>query len=181
METRYEILELARFLTELSVIDYFFVVYRSSDVAVAALLNSMETVTVSSDVAISGLEQELSRVNGGLDPKKAEVQECRARLHILYAQGGYSRPEIIGREPRDETVSPVCVSFGLTQPQFYPPQPSSVGEYVLELDENNNTNRPVEVESVDTIHELTKNTSALHKPLHYKNEEDSQLLDVSNE
>jgi hypothetical protein len=132
METRYEILELARFLTELSVIDYFFVPHKASDVALAALLNSIEAVATSTStsesstmentidmMAIQDFQQELSRVRGGLDPNKLQVQECRIRLQVLYTQGGYSRPET-SIESRNATVSPVCVSFGTGMCDPYP-------------------------------------------------------------
>jgi hypothetical protein len=122
METRYEILELARFLTELSVIDYYFVVHKPSDVALAALLNSIDAVTGGSEIVILGFYNELLRVSGGFDPAKPEVEECRNRLHVLYTQGGYSRPEIhVGHQTRNETESPICVSYGVGLPQAYEP------------------------------------------------------------
>jgi Cyclin, C-terminal domain len=117
MDDRHEILELARFLTELSVIDFYFVVHRPSDVALAALLNSIEAVTGgSSESASMVFQTELRRVRGFSDPSKPEVSDCRNRLQILYSRGGYSRPE--ARESRDETVpSPVSVAFGVHLPE----------------------------------------------------------------
>lgn len=111
MDTRYDILELTRFLTELSVIDYYFVMHRQSVVAIAALLNSMEAIPSVSESAIADLKMELQRLPG-LYPDRPEVEECRQRLRLLYQQGGYVRPETTGT--RNETVSPVCVSYGLT-------------------------------------------------------------------
>jgi hypothetical protein len=166
METRYEILELARFLTELSVIDYYFVVHRSSDVALAALLNSMEAVPGSTKMTMTAFEQELSRVVGGLDPHKKEVLDCRDRLQVLYTQGGYSRPEITGRETRDETVSPVCVSFGLDQHQqeyTRPALPTGVQEDAMAMDR---IQENYEIIDVNDIHDLTKNESPVSKQPH---------------
>ena len=109
MDTRHEILELARFLTELSVIDYFFVVHRPSVVATAALLNSVENVPGASS-AIGDFAKEIKRVPS-LDPSSPDVHECRERLRLLYAQGGYARPAATNAT-RDEAISPVCVSYG---------------------------------------------------------------------
>jgi hypothetical protein len=177
METRYEILELARFLTELSVIDYYFVMHRSSDVALAALLNSMEAVTGSAKMIMTGFEQELIRVAGGLDPCKKEVLECRDRLTILYTQGGYSRPEITGHETRDETVSPVCVSFGLAQEY---PRPVCVS-----IENNNTTGKDrrqgdydTKVTYVSDIHDLTKNASPVPKQLRDQHGHQSHIDDM---
>lgn len=180
METRYEILELARFLTELSVIDYYFVVHRSSDVALAALLNSMEAVTGSSDLATLGFEQELTSIAGGLDPHKKEVLECRDRLHVLYTQGGYSRPEIIGRETRDETVSPVCVSFGLAQQvQQYSrtSAPDSAQDDVLARDRNEEAYEiKVAVAAASDVHDLSKPTSPISNHTYFDQQHQSQEL-----
>lgn len=115
METRHRILELSRFLTELSIIDYFFVVHRPSVVALAALLNSVEAIQGDSNAASIDFEAELKRIPG-LDPYRQDVMECRDRLEILYEQGGYSRPEIHqDYEIRDEAISPICVSRGVSK------------------------------------------------------------------
>jgi len=131
MNARQDILELARFLTELSVIDYFFVVYRPSVVAIAALMNSLDIIPQVSKTALRDLEVEFERMTG-LDPSRPEVSECRDRLHVLYEQGGYTRPEILLQteeillnEERDDTVSPVCVTQGVNHESF---DKSSVGE-----------------------------------------------------
>ena len=118
IDTRYEVLELARFLCELSVFDYFFVVQRPSNVGLAALLNATDIVPGVSSEAVEGLKSELLRNIPGLDPESSHVKECCDRLEMLYAQGGYSRPvpaeEAAAQEeeepPRVKTISPVCVS-----------------------------------------------------------------------
>jgi len=97
---RNDILELARFLTELCVIDYFFVPHDASTIGIAALRNAMEFVRYPAD---DFLEQ-LKLLN--IDSESKEVSECRSRLKQLYLQGGYSRPD----EVRSESGSPVCVS-----------------------------------------------------------------------
>jgi hypothetical protein len=177
METRYEILELARFLTELSVIDYYFVVQRSSDVALAALLNSMQVVT-GTKMIVTGFEEEIRRVARGLDPYKKEVLDCRNRLKVLYTQGGYTRPEINGHETRDKTVSPVCVSHGLAQ-QEYPCAAAPAGCPMIQ---NNAITRDeshkyfeTKFMHVDDIHDLTKNASPVSKQSHCGDGHEAQL------
>jgi hypothetical protein len=110
MDARHDVLELSRFLTELSVIDYYFVVHRPSSVALAALLNAMEGVPGISQDAINGLLGEMKR-STKLDVSAQDVLECRERLRLLYSQGGYSPPEPRS-ETRTEMISPVCVSYG---------------------------------------------------------------------
>lgn len=119
IDARYEVLELARFLTEISVIDYYFVIHRPSDVALAALLNSVEVVGGLSESVSIAFQTELSRIHGCTFPTKPEVVDCRNRLQVLYAQGGYTRSDITAREPRVEAVSPVCVSLGEHLPEVH--------------------------------------------------------------
>lgn len=125
MDVRHDILELARFLTELSVIDYYFVVFRPSSVAMAALIHALEEIPGVSEQAYVDFLQELRRVPG-LDPSCSEVQDCRSRLRLLYAQGGYSRGDESRSDARTETVSPVCVSHGVNQ--FHQPHDEVVNE-----------------------------------------------------
>jgi Cyclin, C-terminal domain len=112
MDTRYEILEIARFLSELSVFDYFFVMQRPSSVGLASILNAMNAIPGVSSSAVEGMKAELVRIPG-LDPDSDDVKECSKRLEMLYAQGGYSLPSAEAGEQRIETVSPVCVSHGV--------------------------------------------------------------------
>lgn len=110
MDDRHAVLELARFLTELSVIDYFFVIHKPSAVALAAILNAMENVP-GAKPAISIFCAEVGK-NTPLDPTEATVFECRNRMRLLYAQGGYAYAATERSDLRTETVSPVCVSYG---------------------------------------------------------------------
>ena len=115
MDLRYDILELTRFFTELSVIDYYFVGQRSSVVALAAIFNAMDAIPAVSEAAIGDLKRELRRLPI-LDPSQDNVQECARRLRELYTQGGYERPQTsIDAESRNDSVSPVCVSHGVFQ------------------------------------------------------------------
>lgn len=112
MDDRQQILELARFLTELSVIDYFFVVYKPSVVAWAAILNAMDEIP-GAHCAIPGLCVEVYK-STPLNASKQELKECRDRLRSLYSQGDYSSSASDpGSMQGSERVSPVCVaSYG---------------------------------------------------------------------
>lgn len=116
MEDRHAILELARFLTELSVIDYFFVIHKPSVVALASILNAMEDIS-STTPAMSIFCNEVMK-NTPLDPNHSDVIDCCTRLRLLYAQGGYAHAATERTEFRSETVSPVCVSYGCQTQNF---------------------------------------------------------------
>jgi Cyclin, C-terminal domain len=121
-EVRYEINEMARFLLELSVIDYYFIIHRPSDVALAATMNAIEAVCGPDALpTLAGFASELARLGDGtlLDPHRQQVLECRSRLQILYNQGGYSRNDLdspsmstdaVEGTDRNDAFSPVCVS-----------------------------------------------------------------------
>lgn len=109
MDIRHDILELARFLTELSVIDYFFVIHRPSVVAYAAIIIAMEEVPGAA-AAIPDFANEINNFSH-LRCDCEDLLECRTRLRLLYAQGSYTRPATIPAGIRDESVSPVCVSY----------------------------------------------------------------------
>jgi Cyclin, C-terminal domain len=117
MDDRHAILELARFLTELSVIDYFFVIHKPSVVALAAILNAMEDISTA-NLAIPTFCNEIKK-STPLDPSDSDVFDCCTRLRLLYAQGGYAHACTERTEFRSETVSPVCVSYGCQPTQAY--------------------------------------------------------------
>ena len=113
---RLDVLELARFLTELSVIDYFFVTSKTSSVALAALLNAMELLQLGP--FIPEFLDQLTLLEG-LDSTSEEVKECRFRLEDLYLQGGYAAQQaqtssdlgaVQHSDTRTDNVSPVCAS-----------------------------------------------------------------------
>jgi len=106
---RHAILELARFLTELSVIDYFFVIHKPSVVSLAALLNAMEDIP-GARAALPTFCNEIVKATS-LVVSSEDVTECRNRLRLLYAQGGYASPAG-PQDNRNESISPVCVSYG---------------------------------------------------------------------
>lgn len=125
LTVRHDILEHTRFLTELSVIDYFFVTKRSSKVALAALLNAMDNTTSFPFGHCVEFLHQLERLDE-FDPNDPEIAECRDRLKELYVQGGYApTATAVDQEMRTETVSPVSVAHafnaqGQVQPASAP-------------------------------------------------------------
>jgi Cyclin, C-terminal domain len=117
-EAKHSVLELSRFLTELSVIDYFFVRQRPSVVAYASVLNAMEEVITVSN-AVNAFVTEVERNIPHLNINNCDLEECRSRLKFLYTQGSYSRPvNVVTPIAREESVSPVCVSFDCNNQKF---------------------------------------------------------------
>lgn len=109
---RHDILELSRFLNELSVIDYFFVPQQASHVAVASLANAIEDL--SSTVSEETQKNFVAMVSTlGFDLTTPSIVLCRNRLRLVYSQGGYANNTTSEERP-DDTPSPVCVSQGTT-------------------------------------------------------------------
>ena len=114
VDSRHDILELARFLTELSVIDYFFVNKKSSFVGLAALLNAMEISRAFPFADQMYFLESIHRFNL-LNVRDPAIEECRFRLKELYISGGYSQTHDLHvvtpvTESRTDTVSPVSVT-----------------------------------------------------------------------
>lgn len=87
---------------------------KPSTIAVAALFNAMGSMLDVSEEAINDLRRELKRLPA-LDPSHEDVEGCRSRLRVLFAQGGYDRSEsLIDSGARQDSISPVCVSYGVT-------------------------------------------------------------------
>lgn len=94
-----DIYELATFLSELSVCDYFFVGKMPSNVALACVLTAFEGM--SHDRLPRACRQEfvddifrLAKINCTVN----EVHQCRLRLRDVYQRGGYNRKAAIDRE-----------------------------------------------------------------------------------
>jgi hypothetical protein len=109
-------------MTELSVIDYFFVTKRTSSIGLASLLNAMDYLHLGHFIPdfLSQL-----RCLQNFDPYVDEVDECRLRLNELYCQGGQpqSQAQPVKNTPhpqdfRNDAVSPVCVTAFGKQPGF---------------------------------------------------------------
>lgn len=119
---KHDIMEMSRFLTELSVCDYFFVTKKPSSVALASVLIAMN-VHLESGLSAQARTRFVERVYdvSGVSHSSDEVEECRARLREMYYQGGYEQQHQEHRALQSDSknvdtddtvrgVSPVCVS-----------------------------------------------------------------------
>jgi hypothetical protein len=112
-----EILEITRFLTEISVCDYFFVPYTLSTVALAALYSAFDIAgeSVVSEATKSYFVQQVHQLTG-LDSLTEDVQVCMGRMKHSFHQSGFSLSTFdipIADEKKcsdNVRVSPVCVA-----------------------------------------------------------------------
>lgn len=106
----HEIKELSRFLTELSVCDYFFVQKKATTIGLASLLVAIGFIGegfITPSAHQSFLDS--VRIVAGCDYNSHEVLECKARLRDTYIQGGFHDQHQKDRLDGGGT-SPVCVS-----------------------------------------------------------------------
>eukprot|EP00581_Thalassiosira_minuscula_P007342 CAMPEP_0183703522 /NCGR_PEP_ID=MMETSP0737-20130205/1238_1 /TAXON_ID=385413 /ORGANISM="Thalassiosira miniscula, Strain CCMP1093" /LENGTH=343 /DNA_ID=CAMNT_0025930291 /DNA_START=136 /DNA_END=1167 /DNA_ORIENTATION=+ len=111
---RHDVSELSRFLTELSVCDYWFVTKKPSSVALAAIINAMELQGPQRIDPRYKVEFLHRVVDLGLDiANDSEIIECYERLREMYIAGGYS-PNLEDETDgvRIATVSPTGVADG---------------------------------------------------------------------
>jgi len=112
---KHEIMELSRFLTELSVCDYFFVTRNPSSAALAAILTSMETLP-KNRLSFRTKNEFLSAIANvaNIQYDAEEVTECRERLKEMYNRGGYNchsqTEKIIDYPAQDRGPSPDSVA-----------------------------------------------------------------------
>ena len=85
---RHDLGELAKFLTEISVCDYYFVTRKPSSIATAAIINAIELTQIEPKHKIDFLH---NIVSIGLDiADDDEIIECYERLREMYILGGYT-------------------------------------------------------------------------------------------
>ncbi|KAL7540820.1 hypothetical protein ACHAWF_006790 [Thalassiosira exigua] len=122
---RHDVTELARFLTELSVCEYWFVTKRPSSVALASIINAVEIQGHSPHVRAQFLKH-ASALLGAEVAGDPEVRQCYDHLKAMYDLGGYApaaeddvndvENEIgasaRGVDGRVDTVSPTGVADG---------------------------------------------------------------------
>ena len=105
-----EIEELARFLTELSVCDYFFTQHSAVDIGLAALSTAIDIIGVSwQPDAFEKFLVEIESV-AKCDIYSKNVLECKSRLQDTYVQGGFYDQRSSSKIRIDGGTSPVCVS-----------------------------------------------------------------------
>ena len=78
-----EVQDLAQYMVEVSTIDYFFVSYKPSEVAAAALLDALERQLPYEEIKISSQSPVCSIFHS------PHVKVCRERLSLVYAQQSY--------------------------------------------------------------------------------------------
>lgn len=89
-----EVKEVARFLTELSVCDYYFTTRKPSCTGLGAILTAFERfdeVTLPMHVRCTFLKY--VRSLGVIDPSSKEVLDCKGRLSVNYLQDAGCQPE----------------------------------------------------------------------------------------
>lgn len=105
-----EIEELARFLTELSVCDYFFTQQSAIVTGLAALLTAIDIIGASWQPG--AFEKFLVEVESiaKCDIYSKNVLECKSRLQDTYVQGGFYEQRSSSKVRIDGGTSPICVS-----------------------------------------------------------------------
>jgi len=115
---RHDISELARFLTELSVCDYYFVTRKPSSIAMASIINAMELMgphKIDPRYKVQFLHHV---VEAGLDiANDDEIIQCYERLREMYIAGGYTPTSDDDEEEENDTIrvetgSPTGVADG---------------------------------------------------------------------
>jgi hypothetical protein len=86
----HEVHDLTQFMVELSVMDYFFVSFKPSEVAVASLLNALDRLYPQSLT-----QAHLALLGQFIDVHSPAVLACRERLSLIYAQANEQGPAAV--------------------------------------------------------------------------------------
>mmetsp|Transcript_29075 Transcript_29075/g.45181 ORF Transcript_29075/g.45181 Transcript_29075/m.45181 type:complete len:356 (-) Transcript_29075:436-1503(-) len=103
--------EVTNFLTELAVLDYWFVTKKPSSIALGAIMISLEIHLRERVYDLNEFFSDIAKASGML-VTDVETVQCRDRLWETYVSGGYASSL---QQPQDEQLvrfadSPVCVS-----------------------------------------------------------------------
>lgn len=91
---RHDVGNLALFLTELSVCDYYFVTRKPSSIAVASIINAIELMGPKKVEPKCKIDFLQNVVHIGIDiANDDEIIECYERLREMYIEGGYTPSE----------------------------------------------------------------------------------------
>ncbi len=102
----HEVHDLSQFIVELSVMDYFFVSYKPSEIAIASVLNAIERLVPDQERRAA-----IPFHRAMIDINSSEVQACRERLSLIFTQAndqGSNESSDQGPQP-NRTKSPVSV------------------------------------------------------------------------
>jgi hypothetical protein len=117
--------DLAQFLAELSVMDYFFVSYKPSEVAIAALLNAIEDLLPHRFANL-----DLSYLGTMFCPQSQNIHACRKRLALIYRQANDSSTTSgSAPTPSKGSVQPVPIRTTSPISVMAPPQPCRAHQY----------------------------------------------------
>ncbi|KAL3943918.1 MAG: hypothetical protein SGBAC_001995 [Bacillariaceae sp.] len=116
-----ELLDQSQFMVELSIMDYYFVNYKSSEVAIAAVMNALQRRSPT-DKDSPPIHENTPNLFGSVpeltfDYNTSRVRECRDRLHLIFmhanghapAEDGDQTPRKTETEDAMRTNSPVSV------------------------------------------------------------------------
>ncbi len=120
LKARHELVEHARFLTELATLDYYMcLLFGQSEIALAALLNAMDEdpsrTMIPKQVADDFWRQLASFAPDRFHPLNPHVEAARQRLRLLLSSQrknehlGWDEGE--GLSTRPSPTSPVCVAY----------------------------------------------------------------------
>lgn len=114
VQRKSEILEITRFLTEITVCDYFFVSKKLSTVALAALYSAFDIIGTSciSEADKNYFKCEVRRLTT-LESVTDDVLACVARMKHSFQQSGFTLSTFDSQKGRSEdggNTSPVCVA-----------------------------------------------------------------------
>mmetsp|Transcript_18423 Transcript_18423/g.29951 ORF Transcript_18423/g.29951 Transcript_18423/m.29951 type:complete len:166 (+) Transcript_18423:3-500(+) len=115
LRTRADMTELALFLTELSVCDYWFVKRKPSSIAMASILSAIELQGPRAEYHQYQVDFLQQVVNIGVDiAKDEEVVECYDRLRNIFIAGGYNEifEEELASVEKAAQVQPLVVGVG---------------------------------------------------------------------
>jgi Cyclin, N-terminal domain/Cyclin, C-terminal domain len=131
--------DLAQFMVELSIMDYYFVSYKASEVAIASLLNAIERLHPhSTPQLLFPFQGEL------LDIHSSRIQACRERLALIYQQANDQGVAGDGSESTPtKDLEPAAVQHRTTSPVsvMAAPQPCQ-GDYIIITSCNHQQSHP---------------------------------------
>lgn len=87
-KTRQDVEDLARYLGEVSVCDYFFVTKKRSSIALACLFSSFSIITREQQISVSDMRLSVSRKAPTLSSSE-DVLQCKNRILAIYNQCDY--------------------------------------------------------------------------------------------
>ena len=109
----HEIHDLSQFMVELSVMDYFFVSYKPSEIAIAGVLIAIDRLVPGRRAQVRfPFDRTLIEID------TPQVQACRSRLLMIYAQANDQVDAVPHASATGRTTSPVSVMANPNDPAY---------------------------------------------------------------